>query len=59
MAFWDNILLRVYPVMLKALITLEARVVHPLLPNCSQGAVRRKAYGGGSPRRRRTRQVMV
>ncbi|MGE9638994.1 hypothetical protein ACQP3J_17750 [Escherichia coli] len=45
--------------MLKALITLEARVVHPLLPNCSQGAVRRKAYGGGSPRRRRTRQVMV
>lgn len=33
--------------MLKALITLEARVVHPLLPNCSQGAVRRKAYGGG------------
>lgn len=28
--------------MLKALITLEARVVHPLLPNCSQGAVRRK-----------------
>lgn len=33
--------------------------MHPLLLNCSQGAVRRKAYGGGSPRRRRTRQVMV
>ncbi|MET4858653.1 hypothetical protein [Escherichia coli] len=38
--------------MLKALITLEARVVHPLLPNRSQGAVRRKAYAGGSPRRK-------